>query len=98
MRPPLASDEFDSSDLLDSLRTSFYRRLGGPAYRMIEPELESLLEHEVKEALYAAFRRAEGHYVNKAFKEAQEASGNMLKAVLAGAELQRSNGAKGDGS
>ena len=72
----LLVDSFDPEPILADLRKSLAYALGPVGY------------FEVREALKRAFSRAEGAYIDRAVKQAQESSGNMLHAVLAGMELR----------
>ena len=84
-RHELDSDGYDPSEALKRLKWAAAKLLGGPTFRAIEPELADFLDVEVREALVAAFAKAEASYINKMFKQSEESSMNMFKACLAGA-------------
>jgi len=53
-----------------------------------EPEMDDLLHYIVKSETDKAISKVESFYINKAFKQSQDSSANVLNACLAGAKLK----------
>lgn len=82
-------DNYDPQPAIDDLADALIGYIGMPMFRLARQELKTFLHHEVGRALREAFSKAEGIYVGEQFKQANESSQNMLRAVFAGAELER---------
>lgn len=92
----LLADDFDPAEILEGLRLRAKSRLG-PAYRLFAPEIEAFLEHDVRDALSRAFGKAEGAYVERMVRQAEDSSRNVFQAALAGIDIARARAkAKGD--
>jgi len=83
----LLRDTFDPTEILKKLREEAFYVFGPAGMRLVGPELELFLDHNVREALNRAFSECEGQYIAERFRQSEESSSNMVRAVLAGAEL-----------
>lgn len=87
----LKSDKYDSSEAVEHLVWDARRAVGEPGWRLVGPELEDFIRHEIAGALLTAFSKAEALYVNEAFHRQEQSSRTLLEGVLAGAKLGRAS-------
>lgn len=85
----LKSDDYDPTPAIERLTWALRNHLGGPLFRMAEPEIRDFLCFEVGGALRDAFSEAESIYLRDMCKQSDQASRNLLQGVLAGAEVSR---------
>lgn len=83
----LEVDNYDTAKHVEEARAALVGRIGPVGMRLVGPEVEAFIEDDLPYILKLAFSRAEAIYVDRAFKNAQESSGLLLKATLAGVEL-----------
>jgi len=83
----LKSDNYDPSRVVEDLILAARGAVGSPVWRMAGPEIEDFIRYQVANSLRDAFSKAEALYINESFKQAQQNSGNLLKAILTGFDV-----------
>jgi hypothetical protein len=84
----IQSKDYDTDPAVSRLLNVAESFLGPVAWRLVAPEMTDFITQFVAQELRDAFRDAEGHYLAQSLKQAQEQSGLVLKAALAGAHAR----------
>lgn len=85
----LHSDDYDPEKECESLIWRARNIIGPSAWRMVGPEVEDFIRFEVREALIAAFSKAEALGIRDQCNMQQQYSKTLLEGVLAGATIGR---------
>ena len=85
----LKSDDYDPTETIEDLISMMRQTIGQPVWRLAGPEIEQFLRCALGTALHRAFCKAEALYVHESFKQAQQNSGNLLKAILTGFDVAK---------